>query len=360
VSSEKIEKIVKIGGGIFGALAGAAKLAVAFESPSKSSHYLVSLASQTWVELLFAAIVFAMYWGVRMWKRILPQRGQKLAWSGFLNVQRAVPFAVGFLLLCNLAGPVYYFADERWTYWSQMARASYADSYKVRIDDLAAKGRIEDAHQLAATVFAALGDHPERHDIQARLNVLSRATARSKELTQKSRETWNSVTDRAAYFRLVEAVRIDPQNYSASAEVKLMKQNVEQRIKNDLKNICSGNGLENFRGWTLSLLEAKIMLAESESSDHCMENEAYLRNSWGFDGVDCILKYSDSTRATSRSRSDSQVKPCPAGPDFWSVPAKTDSDDDERRASHTAKDPVPYPSLLYFARRAAMFVRKRL
>jgi hypothetical protein len=32
---------------------------------------------------------------------------------------------------------------------------------------------VEDAHQLASTVSAALGDHPEGHDIESRLIILS-------------------------------------------------------------------------------------------------------------------------------------------------------------------------------------------
>src|ERR1035437_4708596 len=42
------------------------------------------------------------------------------------------------------------------------------------------------------------------------------------------------------------------------------------------------------------------------------------------------------------------MKPCPAGPDFWAKgPAKSESDpdEDERQASRTDDDPVPYPSL---------------
>jgi hypothetical protein len=101
------------------------------------------------------------------------------------------------------------------------------------------------------------------------------------------------------------------------------------------------------------------MLAESASGDRCMENEAYLRNAWGFDGVDCILKYSDSTRANFTITADSQSKPCAAGSDFWDKPSKPEfhSDDEEREADHTDDRPVTYPSLLYFARQGGRLAR---
>jgi hypothetical protein len=117
--SEKIEKIVKIAGGICGALAAAGKLAVALESPSKSSHYFVFLAGQTWVELLFAAMAFFLYWvGIRIWGRIRPAHGQRVVWSSFLNVKCGVPIALGLLLLLNLVVPFTEFAEARWVYWS--------------------------------------------------------------------------------------------------------------------------------------------------------------------------------------------------------------------------------------------------
>ncbi|MDP8979471.1 MAG: hypothetical protein M3O35_02650 [Acidobacteriota bacterium] len=303
-ATEKIEKASKLVSLVYAAAVGAAQLLVASGGPGKPTHFAVYLISQTWLEVAVLAIGYAAF---RIFKSLATRfrataagaGGQYLApWVYLKRPRFAVPLVLSLFSAAFLCIPMYYLGKSRLYFWTRLSRKSYVETYKLRIDALAGTGRVKDAYVLARVVADTVGLSSEAEYVGTRLALLQAACARSDQLTgQQFTGPWNPVTQREAYTELVEAVRLNPQNYIAADRLKEKLRLLDGKyLKVDAEAICRSEDLRTYRGWAVSLLEATVRRLEGGPQMDCGRLLLGLRNAWGVDKAECLLRWSDSTR----------------------------------------------------------------
>lgn len=297
VQLERILKLVSFGGVVLGLAVGASRLILSGGESGSVDHFALYVLSQTWLELVLVA---SLYVGAVAIRKVIPAIRREFGPAFRVEeivTKYPVQIVLWMVLAVMLIAPAFFFVRARTVFWRDLVRRSYVETYKLRIDQLAAAGKVQDALNLTERVAANLEDDAEAYYVTDRLLTLRIAVERSAQLTKQVSGSWNPVTQREEFFQLVEAVALNPQNYIAADRVRNMWGTVETYSAQDVRQICANTSLADFSGWTRSLLEAKVHVAESESPGECISRADLIRESWRSTGVSCVLRLSDSTRA---------------------------------------------------------------
>jgi hypothetical protein len=298
---KNVETYGKIVALLWGAAVFVAECIVIAERPSSVTHFALYLLGSAWVEVVFLIGVYLLYRIIRFLgpRIILTFRTATFGWHR--KTARALSLAIASLLCVLLAvgltTAVYFLATARVTFWTELTKKAYVQKYASRIDALAYSGRITDAYRLTQAVVKSLGDSSESQLLHRRLSKLQAEYLWSESLgARSSGQAWNPITQRRYFFYLVEAVRINPQNYAAADMLKKQTSQIKQFLKIDATGICRSSGkLANFSGKATSNLE--FQLRWQESGSNCDEAESHLERAWEIASIEKILRLSEATRA---------------------------------------------------------------
>lgn len=306
---EKLEKLLAIIGSIFAGSVAVAQIILLKGDRSKPTHFAIYLLSQTGPEVVLLLLLILMYWAAR--QCIVSESVQIVRQS---RLRLAVFGLVALVLLTAFGAEIFYFARARRAFWTWISTKAYVESYKKQIDNLARTGRLKEAYDLLQTVVDTSSTAAAEKTLEARRIALAAALKRSDQLYDRAGTgSWNPITQRREYGELVEAVRVNPQNYQAAdrleRQVKLLERSFLPR---DLKTICaSGGDLNNFSGYATSFIEARLRWIEQGQNPNCLNRLQDLRDAWQLDSVECILAVSSSTRtAFSENESVKQKVQC--------------------------------------------------
>ncbi len=314
-TTEELERIGKIVAGVWGAAVIGAQLLVHAGNGVGVSHFALFLVSQSWPEIVGGGVLYSGYrLTMYMARGLAAERnrwgGPRLV-SALLKWPNVLAVAVCTASLVTLPVPLYYVCKARAVYWVKFSRKAYVQQYAVKIDALAGSGRIGEAAELATVVTNAPGRTTEKDYLARRIVKLKGALERSNHLVlHRATGRWNPTTQRVAFFGLAEAVRVNPQNYSAADRLKEMIRLLDTHgPMADLEALCkAGGAFDDYRGHAMSLLEAKVWWLERGSRDGCQASYKDVLDVWQLGRINCVLAWSDATRAPLHdSKSDKEV-----------------------------------------------------
>jgi hypothetical protein len=311
VQLERIDKVAALVATLLAAATGIARFLLSAAESTRVENFALYLVSQAWLD---GGLLLCLYAAYRWFRRILAD--VRVEYGGAAALETLIArHPVQLLLLVSafvmLLSPLYFLVSGRHYFWTALVQTAYVETYKERIDRLAATGKVQDASILASRVAATLGDEAEGYYLTGRVEQLQHAVDRSAALTNDSSEAWNPITQRDRFFRLAEAIRLNPQNYVAADRLRQMLTAVRENLQRDLDSICDKDfALNRFKGRIRSLLEAQVQRIEASSGGECLPGPAW--ESWGIHTITCLLYLSDSTKA-GNERQGCQEKPY----SFW-------------------------------------------
>jgi hypothetical protein len=300
----KLERVGKIVGVIFTASIAVAQYLLLSRSPTKPVHFAVYLLGQAWLEFFIVIFGICAY-GLG---RILMKRYGPFAFrfsprsliNALLKPAVLIPVAISMILALITVDHLYYLFRARQFFWMTNSRKAYARQYMQTIDVMSEVGRITDALNLTDTVLESLGTNSEAAYLSERQRVLKAAVARSQQLGQvEGGASWNPVSDRASYFRLIEALRVNPQNYEAAERLRSRLSAIDRWLPADLHTLCASNGsIANIRVHILSFQELQFRWAQVGGQSNCDSGAAAqgLRNAWLLEDGKCLLAVSEWTK----------------------------------------------------------------
>jgi hypothetical protein len=299
---ERIDKGSKVVAILIASVVGITKILTA-QYGDKPIHLAMYLLSSTWIEVVTLVCLLILYFTIKWiylkWKTATSVEG---SWfEDMLKPHFLAPALLSVVLVVILSIQLFYLARARRYFWTYLCITAYVENYKLQIDQLAAAGRITDAYNLNVLVMQMLPNRPEREYVERRRAALKARTTWSTKLVEgRTFRTWNPVTQRDSYYRLLEAIRINPQNYAAAEMMKQLIAPLEnQYIKDDLNSLCGTNGnVDNFKGFATPRVEAKYRWSEIGGNGEagCRRQLDDMSSAWNLRHAHCILRVSDATR----------------------------------------------------------------
>ena len=217
------------------------------------------------------------------------------------EVQRGPLLIVVLLASATLVWPAYQIARARYFFWTTLARESYVIQQLSRIDDLTGQMRIVDANEQASAVAKVLAGTRYASEVGYRQDRLQLTIAVSDQLSREARTSWgrrwNPVSERRMFFRLVEAVRINPQNAEAAEVLSRLVIALDRAIEGDVQLLCGNSSLGLVsQAATMSLLELEMRQSEVKAGGGCKAARPIIERSWSLGQVKCVIQQSEQAR----------------------------------------------------------------
>jgi hypothetical protein len=203
---------------------------------------------------------------------------------------------VAIMLCATLVFPIYHLGRARKYFWTRLARDAYALRYISRVDDLDRCKRVQDAHELASHIAISVKGTSYERALNGRISelglLIERANALRGGRTAGFAKVWNPVADRQTFFKLAEAVRLNPQDAEAADILaKLVQRLTGDLIKADVETLC-GAGSGEMRGVSAPRLELELRRVELNGAVDCAGAQSKLERAWSLPQVSCILAVS--------------------------------------------------------------------
>jgi hypothetical protein len=296
---ERIELLSKICTIVLAVIGAALAVILPGSSPGRALHFGVFLLREATLDLGAILGVSFLFW--------------MAAWSGWMNFpvqskvllrRRAwIAWFVCLILMVAIIGPIFFFVRARTYFWLRLSGRVYAEQHLKLIDDLARTGRIRQAHQTTVAAVDMMKNSEYEPYFSERVSRLSLLIERSDSLAtlpsafQSSR--WNPVSGREEYFRLAEAVRIDPQNYAAAEVLEEMVRTITKvATPKDERLLCGASVVGAVqRPNSVSVLEGIVLEQNIRQAGGCYKGSIpALREMWALDRVGCVLGVSRAAR----------------------------------------------------------------
>jgi hypothetical protein len=291
-------------GAVFAAAVAVSQYLLWSRNDQTPIHFAVFLVGQTWLEVLVIGGVWVLYAVAKsVVNRIkTATAGQRTSWTlaQFSSIRVLAPLVSCIALALLTINNLLYLARARHYFWTESGRKAYVYYYTPTIDMLADSGRVTDAANLTDLVVSTLGNNSEGELLARRRRLLQGAVRRSNDLARADIQSeWNAVGDRMSYFRLLEAVRLNPENYLAADILKRRIALLSNYLTKDAASICSARGnFGHFKGFATSYIEAVVRWSDYVSIQSCgtgQEQKAIIE-AWRLQAAQCYVDISDSTK----------------------------------------------------------------
>ena len=303
---ELIQRVFAIGASVVAVLSGLAFFVVPGADEIRFRYFGVFLLRSAIFDLAALAVALAFGWVMlRVASRALAREfGTGIPWTAPRHRPIYVWLGLVAIAFVLLRKPAHQLLRARALYWTQLSRPAYATRDLARIGRLARTGRVNQAYTLASTTYRVLKDTPEEYVFAGVMESLaarlSRARTLRRELSPASARSWNPIAQRQRYFELAEAVRLNPEDYTAADALGMMRTGLmEHGIPADARALCSPTAVAPQRR-TVSPLESEIRIQNlktaTEVSSGVSDCVRSLRARWELGRVGCILAISRRTR----------------------------------------------------------------
>jgi hypothetical protein len=315
-SLDRVEKTATLIGIFYSLVVFGSRVLTNNEAVAESS-LVFYLVRQAWIEVI---VLFGLIGVLLVYRRMHFRFAPSEQTSRFpVRVRVFLAFfqwiLILFLSYCAVFS-MYQFIRARHFFWTKASTRSFVEVYRERIDSLGRNGRIEDADDLINMVRNVLGRSATTAILEGRRRRIELAIKRSHilvESTEPTAGTWNPISQRSAYFKLVEAIRVDPQNLQAAERLRRYLTGLKPLLLRDIDSICSQKGdRHTMKLLATSLDDASLIWGNaSQGRRPCNTYLQDLRSSWSVSDVECLLQISDAARAPSDDeRSLTSTVPC--------------------------------------------------
>ncbi len=296
-----IGKTVTVMATAYGVAVAGAQLLLYTRGSNSPVLFALYLCGQSWVEGVFFITLAAILLICKRHFGSLEGAARAIG-SGFRIERRSMLSAKPLYALLLLSLSLVFVEQSvlvfryRQFFWSQVAKKKYIEHYAQIIDDFTRVGRVNDAYNLLDYVMSTSGGTSESGRLQSRFLALRVLRARSAQLfASASVGSWNPISQRFSFFKLAEAVRLNPQNYEAADKLRVERDLLEHKfLQADLQAICGSAGhVENAKYFATALVEAKLRWIDDGGKRECVHDFQKMRDSWELDSVNCILAVSE-------------------------------------------------------------------
>jgi hypothetical protein len=311
-----VDKALKVSRSVYVAIAAIVAVIVANQADARRSRFTIYVIGRLWIECVLIATLWLLY----VFCRRLVIKAQEHRVEG--PVSKTAMTRVAVLSLANLAlllalvPPLVYIVKVRYFLWKNAVLSSYVETAKAHIDEQAKTGALNSAQHTLEIVSEVTKNTAYQSRLDYRRAKLLAMINRSNDLDRTSMGQINYVTQRSAFFSLVEAVRLNPENSDAADRLKDQVQIVKTYLSEDANAICNGGGdLRSFTGKAVAMIEAQSFWERHGASDNCKQSvKDDLFDGWGIAAISCILERNDALR---RHVTIGKSGSCPPGKDFW-------------------------------------------
>jgi hypothetical protein len=273
-------------------------LSITTQPDETAANFYLFAAKESWFETMcLFGVLCAFWWRTTLWSGAMTLNTWFEKQSSDLVV-RVLLLGVIALLALRLGTDVGDVVRARHYFWTRLAAAAHSQQMVTNVEVLARSGRTRDALAAAEVSLPAVRSEYQRSRVLRRVARLKGLVERSNSLMPPDHWShWNPVSDRPMYFELLEALRVDPQNYAAADKLREVVPNLVKDIHEDVNTICGSSGaLGNFRGRSTTYLEAKIHWMTVGGTSACRTLEDQLRAAWAVSAAWQVLSRSDTTR----------------------------------------------------------------
>lgn len=259
--------------GALAAFAGYFSISAGYDGSGGVQHIKVYLFSCAWPDLIALGII-ALCLNL-VFQLPAAFRSRKLIWVALV-----------------VAGPAGWYAVERYGFWTTRSYSSYYLAYEPTIGRLIQDFRVSDALTLSKLIAKNMGSRVGESVLNDKLVELDSRSTRAAVLrnsaVRSQRQSWNPIAEPTRYFALMEALRLNPQEYGAG---RLLKSFVigltDSLIPMDRKTVCLEK--EPSQARTLNILDAQALIASPLSVQEC---EAAVSFRWRTDVAVCLVAIS--------------------------------------------------------------------